>query len=289
MEQQAADSRGASDRVQDLHPRSVGPLKFWKVEDCRRLTVDLAGVLPPEGTLDYLMMVLQLSGEVRVEKQGRMTVLNPGTLGLYRFSRHCDALHVEEGAQQLVGIVPSHGLASRNPGIINILQRQLPQSSAVCSLAFSFLTRLYESADHLGPRRPEMADVAIHLLQVAVAEQLAGLGGRSYRDKVRARVIDHVDANIRDPELSVESVACAMRCSSRYLQSIFEGAEPLSRYIWRTRLERCRIALEDAGNAGLSITDIAFSLGFSNASHFSRVFKDRFGSSPKDHRARLRH
>jgi AraC-like DNA-binding protein len=274
---------------QDLHPRSVGALTFWMVENCNRLTIDLAEVLPPEDTPDYLMMVLQLAGEVRIEKRGTTNVLRPGTLGLYRFSRSCDSLYADDGARQLVGIVPRQELAARTPGMMGILQRQLPDDSAVCALAFSFLTGLYENAGHLGKVTPEMSNVAIHLLQVAIAEQLAEAEGYSYRDKVRNRVTGYVDLHIHDPELTVESIAGSMRCSSRHLQTIFGEAEPLGRYIWRTRLERCAAALRDPAKVGLSITQIAFSLGFSNASHFSRSFRARFGLSPTEYRSRSCH
>ncbi|MBC2777029.1 helix-turn-helix domain-containing protein [Parasphingopyxis marina] len=254
------------------------------VENCNRLTTDLADVLPPEDSQDYLMMVMQLSGEVRIENRGHTNILRPGTLGLYRFSRNCDALYAEEGARQLVGIVPRQELTARTPSMTNILQRQFPHDSAVCSLAFNFLTGLYESAEHLGMTRPEMSDVAINLLQVAIAEQVVGSEGVSYRDKIRVRVRGYVDRHIHDPNLSVESVAAAMRCSSRHLQAIFADQEPLGRYIWRTRLERCAAVLREPGCAALSITEIAFSMGFSNASHFSRAFKARFGASPKSYR-----
>jgi AraC-like DNA-binding protein len=232
---------------------------------------------------------MQLSGEVRIEKRGTTNVLRPGSLGLYRFSRSCDALYAEEGARQLVGIVPRQDLAARTPGMGHVLQRQLPNDSAVCALAFNFLTGLYDSAGELGAVTPDMANVAIHLLQVAIAEQLAGLDAYSYRDKVRARVTGYVDLHIHDPELSVEGIAGSMRCSSRHLQAIFGDSEPLGRYIWRTRLERCAAALGDPAKAALSITQIAFSLGFSNASHFSRAFKARYGFSPRDYRSRSCH
>jgi len=273
-----------SGMTQKLASRRVGALTFWMVENCNRLTADLAEVLPPEDSLDYFMFVLQLTGEVRIVKKGQTNVLQPGTLGLYRFSRSCDALYAEDGARQLVGIVPRHELAARTPGIVNVLQRQMPVDSAVCSLAFNFLTGLYQSAGQLGMTTHEMSDVAINLIQVAIAEQVFGPEGYSYHDKIRARVRAYVDHHINDPHLSVESIAQTMRCSTRHLQTIFAQSEPLGRYIWRVRLERCATALRDVSHDRRSITEIAFSYGFSNASHFSRSFKTRFGMSPKDYR-----
>jgi AraC-like DNA-binding protein len=272
-----------------LHARTVGALTFWKISDCERQASDLARVLPPEGSSDFIKLVLQLSGEVRVEKRGRVVVLRPGTFGFYGLSRSCDSLYVEAGSEQLVALVPRHELAARVPGLMGIMQRQLSSESPTCALAFDFLTGLYDGAEGLGASRLDMASVAIHLLQVAVAEQVGQLYGRSYREKAKARITSYVDLRIGDPELSVEGIAQAMRCSSRYLQKLFGGDETLGRYIWRTRLERCRAALEDPAYADVSVTEIAFSFGFSNASHFSRAFKDRFGLTPRDCRGAVRH
>ena len=43
---------------------------------------------------------------------------------------------------------------------------------------------------------------------------------------------------------------------------------------------------EDARQAGRGVSEIAFAWGFNDASHFSRAFKQRFGMSPKEYRAR---
>jgi AraC-like DNA-binding protein len=106
---------------------------------------------------------------------------------------------------------------------------------------------------------------------------------------MRARVRSYVDNHIRDPQLSVESIAAAMRCSTRHLQNIFAHLEPLARYIWRIRLERCAAALRETCYLDRSVTEIAFSYGFSNASHFSRAFKARFGMSPREFRLKSAH
>jgi AraC-like DNA-binding protein len=52
----------------------------------------------------------------------------------------------------------------------------------------------------------------------------------------------------------------------------------VSDYIWGARLQHCRQELET--HAGKTITDVAFSWGFSSSSHFSRVFRKCFGVVP---------
>jgi AraC family transcriptional regulator, positive regulator of tynA and feaB len=53
----------------------------------------------------------------------------------------------------------------------------------------------------------------------------------------------------------------------------------VSDYIWRARLLHCRQELEEA-QGRKTITDVAFSWGFSSSSHFSRVFRKYFGIVP---------
>jgi len=102
------------------------------------------------------------------------------------------------------------------------------------------------------------------------------------------KIKDFIAANLHDPDLSIDAIAVALNCSKRYLHMAFasEGTT-IARYIWMARLENCRRDLERARRG--TVTDIAFSWGFNSSSHFSRLFKERFGISPsrllQDHRA----
>jgi transcriptional regulator GlxA family with amidase domain len=49
------------------------------------------------------------------------------------------------------------------------------------------------------------------------------------------------------------------------------------KWLTRRRLERARLLLH---TTKLSISDVVFSSGFENTSHFSRIFKEKFGLSP---------
>jgi len=270
-----------------LESRQLGPLTFWKIENLALRPRQTADVLP-SGPHDLVKVLLQLEGQVEVECRGRTDLVEAGTWGVYGSSR--PRAHVTQSldCKQLIIVLPRRELASRSPGLGRVMYRQFPSGSITSALAFRFLTSLYDSVVEHGACGKEMANVAIHLLQVALSDQLDEENTRSGRDKARARILSHIDLHIHDPELSVESIAHTMRCSSRYLQKVFEGSEPLSRYIWRTRLERCRTALEDPQNADVSITAIAFSLGFSNASHFSRTFRAQFGVSASHFRSASR-
>jgi len=79
--------------------------------------------------------------------------------------------------------------------------------------------------------------------------------------------------------LCIDQISVSLGCTKRYLHMLFsERGMTVSDYIWRARLQHCRQELEAHG--GKTITDVAFSWGFSSSSHFSRVFRKCFGVSP---------
>jgi AraC-like DNA-binding protein len=84
---------------------------------------------------------------------------------------------------------------------------------------------------------------------------------------------------LRDPDLSIDQISITLGCTKRYLHMLFsDRGMTVSDYIWRARLLNCRQELEKQG--GKTITDVAFSWGFSSSSHFSRVFRNYFGIAP---------
>ena len=108
-----------------------------------------------------------------------------------------------------------------------------------------------------------------------------------HRDELPMRVKAYIEAKLADPTLSIEQIAHACSISVRGLHRHFaeDPAGSVSRYLWQRRLIRCAEALRDPSQAHRSITDVCFSYGFSSSSHFSRLFKDRFGVPPGHYRS----
>jgi hypothetical protein len=50
------------------------------------------------------------------------------------------------------------------------------------------------------------------------------------------------------------------------------------------RLERCKRDLSDPAHMARHVGDNAFSWGFNDLTHFSRIFKQRLGASPREWR-----
>jgi AraC-like DNA-binding protein len=142
-------------------------------------------------------------------------------------------------------------------------------------------------------RRAELAPAEWKPLVLALMQLMAAafLGGAAEsarppaRTLQRQRALRHLERHLADPALNPRAVAAALGMSVRYLHLLFEeGGASVGATILALRLDRCREAL--ATRDGRSICEVAFSWGFSDAGHFSRAFKARFGISPRDARAR---
>tara|TARA_R110002111_G_scaffold67833_2_gene110296 strand:- start:1233 stop:2165 length:933 start_codon:yes stop_codon:yes gene_type:complete len=94
------------------------------------------------------------------------------------------------------------------------------------------------------------------------------------------RAIDLVIANLDCP-LHLDRLARAANFSPFHFHRIFQGlvGETPGQFVKRVRLERAlRIMSHDPKRP---LTHVALDCGFSSSSDFSRVFKQRFGASPR--------
>ena len=89
------------------------------------------------------------------------------------------------------------------------------------------------------------------------------------------------------PRADRGSLAAELGLSASQIHRVFKN-EPLTpaQYIWERRLDAASRDLLEPRLAGRSVAEIAFGRGFSDAAHFSRAFRDRFGCSPREWRLR---
>lgn len=125
---------------------------------------------------------------------------------------------------------------------------------------------------------------------VARAARLAARDAPPSRSSAQlARIASYVDAHLQDPDLDGAEIAASFGLSVRSVQFLFAelGTTP-SQWIRQRRLDRCHSDLEAAGRTE-SITDIALRWGFNDPSHFSRLFRRRYGVTPRTLRGQRRH
>jgi acetamidase/formamidase/AraC-like DNA-binding protein len=99
------------------------------------------------------------------------------------------------------------------------------------------------------------------------------------------RLCQTIERWLDDPDLTPARVAEAEGISERYLQKLFEGSgTSFTHYLRERRLQRTSAELSSPAEAHHSISEIAYRNGFNDSAHFSRVFRHRFGLSPREFR-----
>lgn len=103
-----------------------------------------------------------------------------------------------------------------------------------------------------------------------------------------ARALNYIQLHLHSPELDAQQVATAQGVSRRYLDSVFKRQQQrsVSDAIRILRLDRAvQVLLSDPET---EVLPLALSLGFENASHFARRFKEYTSLSPSVFRQKSR-
>jgi AraC-like DNA-binding protein len=104
-------------------------------------------------------------------------------------------------------------------------------------------------------------------------------------DKVRHRVSRHIDQNLGLRDLTSQKICRAIGVSRSVLYRAFAPFGGVADHIRARRLEAAHVLLENP-NVDRAIWDVARDLGFATDAHFSRLFRQRYGYSPRHARNR---
>ena len=87
--------------------------------------------------------------------------------------------------------------------------------------------------------------------------------------------------------LTIEDVCKRYSCSRSHISHCFkkQTGYTFREYLTNVRLENAKSLLQ---YSGLTITEIAFSVGFNDSNYFSNVFKAQMGISPMKYRKSLK-
>jgi AraC-like DNA-binding protein len=241
-------------------------------------------------TRDALFMLcLQLDGVSVNRQQGREAVLRYGDFHLLDSSRPYE-VSFQQPNRMLVLSVPHPELARRMPNPESLVGIAMSGRSGVSGLLSSLLCNFWQQRrtgdeTFLSPR---FGEAILDLVASAYASITAAAPeGSSIAIARREQIRSYIETHLHDPALTPGSVAAAVHLSPRRLHQLFEAdGETVGAYILRRRLEECARAMSDASQRSRTVTEIAFLHGFNNASHFGRVFRERYQSTPSDYRRR---
>lgn len=177
-----------------------------------------------------------------------------------------------------------------------VLKEYLRQPERYCALDFnghSGIGLLFRRhALNTAAMLEDMDEAGIGLVEKQLLELFAHAVGRDDRvlqtadSAVRAahllRIEQYAAARLGHSDLSPEQAAAACGISVRYLHLIFKDTgTTFTEWLRSRRLETARRCLEQPGFGG-TLAELAYSLGFTDQSHFSKAYRLRFGESPRE-------
>lgn len=233
---------------------------------------------------DFFLVSIQTSGVGRISQDGRTAVLHPGDFCLYDSTRPYE-LRFDAEFQQYVLMLPGPTLRSQLRDTPELTARGIRGSRGAGHLMIEMIRTLAADIEVLEPTAAAAVAQSVEHIVVAGLSSLAetapapepSLAAR--REQVKAIAM----ARLSDPGLTVAAIAAALHTSVSTLHRAFAD-EPCSiaEWIWARRLDAVRTELCDPAQRHRTISDLAFSWGFVDASHFSRAFRARFGCAPRD-------
>jgi AraC family transcriptional activator of tynA and feaB len=226
----------------------------------------------------FVKILFQTHGISYFEQNGRHMEIVPGDCLAYDVSCPHTIISPSLTRHEVV-IVPKELLRERGFRLAKMSACKLSARTGTGRIAYDFVHAAFDEAAKLSPYNAiGVADSLIDLLLLPLREadtSFDRVGPEAMYVRAQAFIREH----LRDPDLCIDQISRALGCTKRYLHMLFsERGMTVSDYIWRTRLLNCRQELEAQG--GKTITDVAFSWGFSSSSHFSRVFRRYFGIVP---------
>jgi AraC-like DNA-binding protein len=110
------------------------------------------------------------------------------------------------------------------------------------------------------------------------AEIVAKRGVKAAR--LRA-ILAEIAQRFSEPNFDLDNIAATLGLSRRYIQQLLqETGKSFTEHLAERRLEHSFAMLTDRRSLHLTIIDIALAAGFSDVSHFNRLFRQRFGETP---------
>ncbi len=163
--------------------------------------------------------------------------------------------------------------------------RLLPRESALGRLLNEHLHALWKASAHASPDEAG-----------ALALGVTGLIGAYFAQSVPPEDVPEIDAatglairqyigrHFANPRLTPEFLAAHFQVSRAHLYRLFKPYGGVSEYIRDRRLDWSLVELSKPSSARRRIIDIAVAAGFASEAHFSRVFRQAYGITPKEAR-----
>lgn len=241
---------------------------------------------------EFYTFGLPLSGPLLVDLKGKKHQVGPGCVYLMRQSSPYQATPLsKEGYRSLSISIPALALEAKMDSLPNFYQLPLDNKSPQASLLADFISNLFSGLNLWQEQQvAQLGDQLIDLITLFMLSSQSDMGvkANSQIGVVHLeRAKRYIQRHCMLADLRVNQIAEACDISSSYLYRLFQMAEiSLADYIQTQRVLYSQSLLQDKNYDHYSLADIARMSGFSQASYFSRRFKQQVGVSPSAFRTK---
>ena len=238
--------------------------------------------------LEQHLLYVVLGGEVRLTYGKQTCVVRKNEMVLLR---RAHSVSYEKKGDEYTGLFESLLFAITDELISDFLTQQhitIPQMTEEFGVKVSPMSeRLVAYCWSLSPYFNDPSQTNLGLLRLKVMELLYNVMDCSknifrqmlqLRQPVKTDIHRVVEENYTSP-ISLEELAYlsgrSLSSFKRDFQSIYNTTP--AKWIREKRLSKARQMLQ---SSQMSVADVAYSLGFENPTHFSRIFKQQYGISP---------
>jgi len=268
-------------------PQFTGKMWHWSLGELNmiRTISQTASVGRPgiDRDEEYLILHLQCRGSSVHRQAGMESRLEHGDFALA--SSQLPYSFDLSSHEMLVVEFPRNPLEQRLPRIDDYLSRRICGASPSGRIFLDFMLSLWRQGELLAQGSdwdPGLGSVFYDLAAQAIRGVESRPAMRSGPALLR-RAQALVEARLAEPALRTADIAAELGLSIRTVQHLFAaiGTTPMA-YILDHRLERAANRL--IADPGITVTEVAFDHGFSDAGYFTRCFRQKFGVPPRSWR-----
>ena len=232
---------------------------------------------------DSIGLVISSPSRCQLSQRGHEIELRAGDAIAILHSEPATVTYIE--GLQFGLAVPRDALALRVTNVDSLTMRPISRRTEALRLLMTYLKSALKEGALAAPKLRDTVATHIHDLVALAISECAPLGESCANAVVTARhsaALDHIAAHFQDPGLSLERVAHRQGISPRYLQRLMESSgTSFTGRVNELRLQRAFALLIEPHDRTRRISDIALEVGFSDVSYFNRLFRARFGNSPR--------
>lgn len=252
-----------------------------------RFSPHSTATVPASGSAQSRLLVsLHKEGVALVRQDGREHRIGPGDLFVLDPAR---PFAIETGEMRSHSIyLPTSAVRALVPQLDDLTATPWRTDTGPAAVFRAAVDELFASLSTLRDDAADrIADTLPALLAAALVQHGEGPLPSRLRQLHKRRIRQFVQDNLGDPQLDADAIGRGVCLSARHLYELLaDEDQPLMKWVWSLRLERCAGDLQQSALKSRTIGEIAYKWGFSDVSHFSRAFKQRFAATPREWRKR---